>query len=162
MAAPSLPRGLSFFHPVCLISTCCRLGLMPFAPGTWGSLAALPIAWAILTHWNVYVLLAFTAILFFIGIVASNVYARRTNEKDPDAIVIDEVVGQLLVLSIAPLSLSYFLTAFVLFRITDIFKPWPASWADQSVSGGFGIMLDDVLAAGYAAAILYGLIVLFP
>ena len=83
-------------------------------------------------------------------------------KKTPGAIVIDEVVGQLLVLSIAPLSLSYFLTAFVLFRITDIFKPWPASWADRSVSGGFGIMLDDVFAAAYAAAILYGLIVLFP
>ncbi len=162
MAAHSLPRGLSFFHPVCLISTCCGLGLMPFAPGTWGSLAALPIAWVILTHWNIYVLLALAAILFFIGIFASNVYARRTNEKDPGPIVIDEVVGQLLVLSIAPLSWSYFLTAFVLFRITDIYKPWPASWADRSVGGGFGIMLDDIFAAAYAAAILYGLIVLFP
>ena len=162
MTVHTLPRGLSFFHPVCLISTCCGLGLMPFAPGTWGSLAALPIAWVVLTHWNIYALLALVAILFSIGIVASNVYVRRTNEKDPGAIVIDEIVGQLLVLSIAPLNWGYFMAAFVLFRITDIFKPWPTSWADRSIGGGFGIMLDDIFAAAYAAAILYGLILLFP
>ncbi len=134
---------------------------MPFAPGTWGSLAALPIAWAILTEWNQYILLAVTFVLFLIGMAASTIYARRTNDKDPGAIVIDELVGQLLVLSIAPLNWSYFLTAFVLFRITDILKPWPASWADRSVSGGFGIMLDDIFAAGYAATILFGLMALF-
>lgn len=161
MSAHSLPRGLSFFHPVCLVSTFGGLGLMPFAPGTWGSLAALPIAWVILSEWNQYILLAVTLILFLVGVATSTIYARRTNDKDPGAIVIDEVVGQLLVLSIAPLNWSYFLTSFVLFRITDIFKPWPASWADRSVSGGFGIMLDDLFAAGYAAAILFGLITLF-
>ncbi len=133
---------------------------MPFAPGTWGSLAALPIAWLILTEWNQLVLLTVVFFLFIIGAIASTIYAQRTNDKDPGAIVIDEVVGQMLVLSIAPLNLSYFFTAFVLFRIADIFKPWPASWADRSVEGGFGIMLDDVFAAGYAAAILFGLITL--
>ena len=161
MSARTLPRGLSFFHQVCLISTCCGLGLMPFAPGTWGSLAALPIAWIVLTQWNTWVLLILITVLFFVGMIASNVYTRRTNDKDPGAIVIDEVVGQLLVLSIAPLNWNYFLTAFVLFRITDILKPWPASWADRSVANGFGVMLDDIFAAGYAAAILFGLMTLF-
>jgi len=66
-----------------------------------------------------------------------------------------------LVLAIAPLNWRYFLTAFILFRLADIIKPWPVSWADRSVKGGLGIMLDDLFAALYAAASLYGLMVLF-
>tara|TARA_Y100001936_G_scaffold226956_1_gene246824 strand:+ start:24274 stop:24735 length:462 start_codon:yes stop_codon:yes gene_type:complete len=152
---------MSFAHPVCLVSTFFGIGLLPIAPGTWGSLVALPVAWVVLTHWNIYFLLLIAASLFVLGCLASEVYVRRTNDTDPGAIVIDEVVGQLLVLAIAPLNWRYFLTAFILFRLADIIKPWPVSWADRSVKGGLGIMLDDLFAALYAAASLYGLMVLF-
>jgi len=64
-------------------------------------------------------------------------------------------VGQMIVLSIAPLNIGSFLLAFVLFRIADILKPWPVSWADQKIKGGFGIMFDDIIAAAYAAVTLY-------
>lgn len=160
MQGRSLPRGLSFWHPVCLSSTWFGVGLIPGAPGTWGSIAALPLSWYVLKQFGPLELAVVGVVIFLIGCWSSGVYARRTNDTDPGAIVIDEVAAQCLVLTAAPLSLGYFFAAFVLFRITDILKPWPASWADQNVKGGFGIMLDDIFAGIYAWALLYGLVLL--
>jgi phosphatidylglycerophosphatase A len=92
--------------------------------------------------------------------LASEIHQKRNEDKDPSYIVIDELVGQLLVLSITPLDWIYFFTAFLLFRVFDIFKPWPISWADRKFRNGFGIMFDDVLAAGYAGAVLSSIIVI--
>jgi phosphatidylglycerophosphatase A len=84
--------------------------------------------------------------------------AKASATKDPSAIVIDEVAGQWLVLlGAAPNPLSYVL-AFVLFRVFDIWKPWPVSWADRRLAGGLGIMLDDLLAAVYAVLALFVLL----
>ena len=160
MSATSLPKRLPFFHPACLISTCCGLGYLPFAPGTWGSLLALPLGWLVLSQWSPYILLVITFVLFLVGILTSAIHQKQIEDKDPSYIIIDEFVGQLLVLSITPLDWGYFLIAFLLFRIFDIYKPWPVSWADKTIKNGFGIMLDDILAAGYAAAIISFLIVL--
>ncbi len=90
--------------------------------------------------------------------LTSAIHQKQIEDKDPSYIIIDEFVGQLLVLSITPLDWGYFLIAFLLFRIFDIYKPWPVSWADKTIRNGFGIMLDDILAAGYAAAIISFLI----
>ena len=90
----------------------------------------------------------------------TDIHQKTNKDKDPNYIVIDELVGQLLVLSIVPLDWIYFFAAFILFRIFDIYKPWPISWADKRISNGFGIMFDDILAGGYAAAILYSIVVL--
>ena len=161
MAQPaSLPRGLSFWHPVCLLSTGFGVGLIPGAPGTWGSLLALPLAWFALKNYGVIGLVGLGVLIFLIGCWSSSIYARRTNENDPSAIVIDEIAAQCLVLTAVPLSPNFFLAGFVLFRLTDILKPWPASWADRSVKGGFGIMLDDVFAGVYAWVLAYGLVLL--
>jgi phosphatidylglycerophosphatase A len=73
---------------------------------------------------------------------------------DPGAVVIDEVAGQWLTLAIAPLDPLAFLLGFVLFRVADVLKPWPASWLDRRVGGAFGVMIDDVAAALYAGGIL--------
>lgn len=156
----SLPRGLSFWHPVCLISTWFGTGLLPVAPGTWGSLAALPFAWLLLGYGGPYALAAAGAALFLIGCWTSAIYVRRSRERDPGAVVIDEVAAQFLVLALAPQEIGWFLAGFVLFRVADILKPWPASWADRSVRGGLGVMLDDLFAAVYAGAILHGLVLL--
>jgi phosphatidylglycerophosphatase A len=160
MTSRTLPRGLSFFHPVCLVSTFFGVGFLPIAPGTWGSFVALPLAWLIVAEWGIPALAATAVILFALGCWSCTVYERRTNDRDPQVIVIDEVAAQCLVLTVAPLDWSWFLAGFVLFRIADIFKPWPASWADRSVKGGFGIMLDDLFAALYAGALLFGLVIL--
>jgi phosphatidylglycerophosphatase A len=78
----------------------------------------------------------------------------KTGFEDPGAVVIDEVAGQWLVLAVAPLDVWYFAAAFVLFRVFDIAKPWPVSWADRRIKGGFGVMFDDILAGLYGAAVL--------
>ena len=129
-------------------------GWLPWAPGTWGSLAALPFAWLILTYGGPGLLALAALALFGAGCWAADIAARETQTKDPGWIVVDEVVGQWLTLLAAPQSLIGYAAAFLLFRLFDIWKPWPIGWADQRLEGGFGIMFDDVLAAIYAAIVL--------
>ena len=160
MQPRALPRGYTFWHPVSFLSTWFGIGLIPWAPGTWGSLAALPFAWFAMKHYGPIGLAAFGGALFLVGCWTASVFARRVSENDPAAIVIDEVAAQCLVLTAAPLGPGYFLAGFALFRLTDILKPWPASWADQSLKGGVGIMLDDIFAGAYAWALLYGIVIL--
>lgn len=129
-------------------------GWLPGAPGTWGSLAALPFAWLILRYGDPG-LLAFASVgLFALGVWASDVAARETRTVDPGWIVIDEVVGQWLTLLAAPFSVVGFAAGFLLFRLFDIWKPFPIRQLERRLDGGFGIMADDVLAAVYAAAVL--------
>jgi phosphatidylglycerophosphatase A len=146
--------GLPLRHPAVLVATWFGAGLLPVMPGTWGSLAALPCAWAIRSHWGVAGLGVAVAIVFAIGWRAAATVAEASGIKDPGAIVIDEVAGQWLVLLAAPLDPLAYALAFLLFRVLDIWKPWPAGWVDRHVHGGLGIMLDDLLAAGYALLVL--------
>jgi phosphatidylglycerophosphatase A len=155
-----LPPGLAFRDPVVLLATWFGAGLMPFASGSWGSLAALPFAWIMLVvagpTLGPWVLGAAALIVFLIGVKVSDIYCRRSGISDPGAIVIDEVAAQWLTLVVAPPSLVSFAIGFFLFRLFDVIKPWPANWADRSVEGGFGVMLDDVFAGVYAALVLWG------
>jgi phosphatidylglycerophosphatase A len=128
-------------------------GLLPVMPGTWGSLAALPCAWAIRSLSGVSELAITAIIVFAVGCWAAGALAKTSGVKDPGAIVIDEVVAQWVVLLPAPLDPVSYAAAFLLFRIFDIWKPWPARWADRRVHGGLGIMLDDLLAAVYAVLV---------
>jgi len=129
-------------------------GWLPGAPGTWGSLAALPFAWIILAYGGPGLLAFAAAALFVLGVWASDIAVRETQTIDPGWIVIDEVVGQWLTLLAAPFSLVGFAAGFVLFRLFDIWKPFPIRLVERRLEGGFGVMADDVLAAIYAAAIL--------
>lgn len=152
---PSSEGPLSPFHPAALIATWLGSGLLPKVPGTWGSLAALPFAAALSWLGGPWLLAGAAVLVFLIGIWASEVYARRLGREDPGSVVVDEVAGQWLTLVPVALQLEYYLLAFVLFRLFDILKPWPINWADRRLKGGFGIMADDILAAGYAVAVLY-------
>ena len=129
-------------------------GWMRPAPGTWGSLAALPLAWLLWWLGGHPVLAGAMAIVFFVGWWASERIVRAEGLEDPSWVVIDEVVGQWMTLLFTPPSLLDYAVGFALFRLFDIWKPWPVSWADSKVKGGLGIMLDDVLAG------LMGLVVL--
>jgi phosphatidylglycerophosphatase A len=142
---------LSFWHPAALTATVCGVGYAPYAPGTVGSLVALPIAW--FAGGPALPLLALALIL--VGWGAADVVARRGNARDPQYVVIDEVAGQTLALIPAAHDVFAFAIAFLAFRATDILKPWPASWADQKLSGGLGVMADDVVAGIYAGMIVY-------
>jgi phosphatidylglycerophosphatase A len=137
-----------------LLATWFGVGQSPVAPGTCASLAAVPIAWAIRAAAGRTALAAFAALVFIAGCWAAGAVARTRGVRDPAAVVIDEVAGQWLVLLAAPPQPIAWFLAFVLFRVFDIWKPWPVRWADRQVKGGFGIMLDDVVAAGYAVLVL--------
>jgi phosphatidylglycerophosphatase A len=155
--AASRSFGLPFRHPAVLLATWFGAGLLPVTPGSWGAFAALPVAWAVRARSGLPGLAVAAAIVFFVGWWAASRVAAASGVEDPGAVVIDEVAGQWLVLLAAPPDLAVWAIAFVLFRIFDIGKPWPVGWADRHVHGGLGIMLDDVLAAGYAALVLSAL-----
>jgi phosphatidylglycerophosphatase A len=150
--------GLPEWHPAVLVATSFGAGFLPLAPGSWASLAALPVAWAIVCLSGVLGLAGAAGFAFALGWWAATIVAKASGIEDPRAIVIDEIAGQWLVLVPAPLDPLAYTLAFLLFRFFDIWKPWPVRWADRRVKGGLGIMLDDLLAAVYAAALLSGLL----
>ena len=130
-------------------------GLLPVAPGTWGSLLAVFLYWW-LPPLPLPVLLAGLALAFVAGCVICGISARRLGVHDHGGIVFDEFVGQWLVLTRHAAHAGWYLLAFLLFRLIDIWKPWPIREADHRLQGGLGIMLDDVLAAVYAALVVGG------
>jgi phosphatidylglycerophosphatase A len=142
-----------------LVATFFGAGHFPAASGTFGSMAALPFGIAILQlpapYGRLVLLLAVTAALA-LGVWASSLYCRGSENQDPGEIVIDEVAGQWLALVFAaPDNAWHFLAAFLLFRFFDIAKVWPANWAQMHLPGGWGVMMDDIVAGLYAAAFLY-------
>jgi len=136
------------------IATVGGIGRIPAMPGTWASAAAAVAAWGIHSVGGVPLLALGTLIVFALGLWASSHATRDGDAKDPAWIVIDEVAGQWLVLLVVPLDLKLYALGFVLFRIADIWKPWPASWADRRLKGGAGVMVDDLFAAAWAAIAL--------
>ena len=144
-------------HLIRAIATGLYSGYLPKAPGTWGSRFALPVAWLIFEVSGRTGLAVAAAVVFAVGVWASAVCVRKHATEDPKQVVIDEIAGQWLVLLVVTPGWLAYLLGFVLFRAFDIAKPWPVSWADRKIKGGLGIMLDDVLAAGYAAAVLYAI-----
>ena len=129
------------------------IGFIPFASGTFGSLAGLVIGYLLnLLSYNLFFL--FIPIVFILGVIASNTYQKLTGEKDSSVIVIDEVVGQLIAMMFVMDNIVLVCISFIIFRIFDILKPWPASYADKKMSDGFGVMLDDVFAGIYAAILV--------
>ncbi len=151
--APSNARNL-LRHPLGWIGTGFGSGLAPRAPGTFGSLAALLPWWFGLQSLDARAYLLVLALAFALGVGAGNWLVARTRIADPSVFVWDEFVGLWIALFLAPRGWPWMLGGFALFRLFDIWKPWPVRWADRSVHGGLGIMLDDVLAGLYAFAAL--------
>ena len=142
-------------NPAALIATGFGLGLLPGAPGTWASLAALPCGWLLGAHWGIAGILGAAATAFAAGWWASGHVAASAGAADPGFIVIDEIAAQLLVLAVMPHRFWFYVAAFLGFRLFDIWKPVPIRQLERAVGGGLGIMLDDVLAALYAAALIW-------
>ena len=158
------PR-FSFF-----IATAAGLGYLPKAPGTWGSLAGVVIyfvmsfyfpltlapgaheSYRILFSWSIWTSLPISVLIAGVGVWTANRVAGFSGKKDPQFVVIDEVSGQHLayLLALAPRNWKYLLLGFILFRLFDIWKPFPARQA-ESLPGGWGIMADDWIAGLYAA-----------
>ncbi len=124
------------------------VGFFPKAPGTIGSLIALLLAVPFLLPPNYYLFITILTILTIVGFGTSEAYSKNTGKEDPKEVVIDELVGQWLVLAfITPNLWWHWLLAFGLFRLFDIVKPFPVDYFDKKMKGGIGIMLDDIIAA---------------
>ncbi len=140
---------------VLLLSSALGLGYLPRAPGTWGTLAALPIWWLIadLPWWQ--------AGLITVGVAGGAIWVADAAERlygahDVQRIVIDEVAGMLVTAFLVPFRWPEVLVAFVLFRLFDMTKPPPIRQLDQKVQGGFGVVLDDLAAGVLASLLLHG------
>jgi phosphatidylglycerophosphatase A len=134
-----------------LVATGLGLGHLPYAPGTWGSALALPLAWLV-APWGLAASLIGVALLTLLGAWAVARALDRSVVVDPPEIVIDETCAQWLVLALLPREPLAYILGFIAFRVVDITKPWPAGWADRQLTGVAGVMADDFLAAPYAAA----------
>lgn len=151
------PIRVVLSHPAGWIASCFGVGLVPFAPGTFGSIVALLPWWLWLRHLPPLTYLGVVAVAFLIGVWAGQWVIEKTRIEDPGVVVWDEVIGQWLALTpmlLAPSDWRWMLAGLVLFRIFDIWKPWPVRWADQKLHGGFGAMFDDLLAGAYALLVL--------
>jgi phosphatidylglycerophosphatase A len=121
-------------------------GLMPFAPGTWGTIAAFPVYLLIAYQpWSAY--LCLTVLAFILGVYFCDKVSRDLGVHDYSGIVWDEIVGYMFTMFLVPPTPVLMLGGFILFRIFDIWKPQPIGYIDMHVKGGLGIMLDDLLAA---------------
>lgn len=142
--------------PVCFLAFGFGSGLAPKAPGTFGTLAAIPL-YLLLIQFQAPVYWAALAVSCFAGVGICGYAATRMGVHDHPGIVWDEIAGYLLTMAWVGFSWQAVVAGFILFRIFDILKPWPISWLDRRVHGGLGIMLDDLLAGLLAAACLYAL-----
>lgn len=143
-------------HPAHFFALGFGSGLAPVAPGTFGTIVALPLH-ALLLLLPQTAHLPLLALLFLIGIPLCRQTCATLGSADHGSIVWDEIVAMLLVLEFTPQTPVWWLVAFLLFRLFDIWKPFPIRQCDARVGGGLGIMLDDLLAAAYALAVLHGL-----
>ncbi len=156
MRLDAAQRRAVLSHPAGWIASGFGAGFSPFASGTVGSAVAL-VPWFALRGLPAWTWLAIIVVAFAIGVWASQVIVQRLRIEDPGVIVWDEFVGQWITLwplLLWPRGPAWIGVGFVLFRVFDVWKPWPVSWADGHVKGGFGAMLDDVLAGVYAALVL--------
>jgi len=137
------------------LATCFKIGHLPIAPGTWGSLAAVIGWWLWLQYLDPLVFIVLIITIFIIGVFATNIIINHTGEKDPSRVVIDEMAGQWLGLLMLPDGMLYIAGAFILFRFLDILKPWPIRQLEQFPKG-WGVMLDDMLAGLLTLCLIQG------
>jgi phosphatidylglycerophosphatase A len=136
------------------IATGAGSGNLPVAPGTWGSAVGV-LLWLLLSRLGSMPYFAVIGVLFIIGVFCAGAAEKIVDQGDPAIVVIDEIVGQLIALSLIPATPLTIFAGFLLFRFFDIVKPFPVGWIDQHLHGGLGIMLDDVVAGLYALLVLH-------
>lgn len=149
-------------NPVLWLAEGLGLGRIPFAPGTFGTLLGLPLYYALAAFlpWPAY--LAVIVATLPLSAWVCGVGATARGEHDPSSVVWDEVVGMLVALTAAPAGWAPVAVAFIAFRGFDILKPFPVGWLDARIEGGWGVLLDDVVAGVYALAVVQILFVWRP
>jgi len=152
-----VPARLVFGDPICWLAFGFGSGLAPKAPGTFGTLAAVPLYLAA-ARFPLPAYLAMTLAMFIAGIWICRRCERIIGTEDHSGIVWDEFVGLFITLAAVPPTCFNVVLGFLLFRLFDVWKPWPIRHFDRSVHGGFGIMLDDALAGAWAWLVLAALL----
>jgi phosphatidylglycerophosphatase A len=140
-------------HPAHFVALGFGIGLIPWAPGTFATAATLPLYWALATFMSPLAIALLALPLFVLGVWACELTGRHLGIADHGGMVWDEIVAFLPLAALASASLTSLAVAFVLFRIFDIWKPFPIRQLERRVKGGFGVMIDDVVAAAYACAL---------
>ena len=142
-----------FKHPANFLALGFGSGLAQKAPGTFGTIVGLPLYW-LLSGYTFYIQLLLITIAFIAGIYICDVAGKLIGVSDHGSIVWDEIVAMMLVLTITPNTFIWWIVAFLLFRLFDIWKPFPINLCDAKLKGGFGVMIDDLIAAFYAMIII--------
>lgn len=150
----SLRAKVNMLHPAHLLGLGFGSGLVPFMPGTMGSLAAIPIVIA-MSYLALIPYIFVTLVASVVGIYICQKVSDDMGVHDHGSIVWDEIAGMMIVFIAVPISWHSLLLGFILFRIFDILKPWPISFLDKNVHGGWGIMVDDLLAGAISAVFLH-------
>jgi len=144
-------------NPVHFLALGFGSGLIKPAPGTWGTLAAIPLYLLLMQFISAssYIYFGLILVAFVVGIYLCGKTATDAGVHDHGSIVWDEIVGFLITMLLVPVTWQNIVLGFALFRVFDIVKPWPIKLLDKHVHGGFGIMIDDVLAGIFAWALLF-------
>ena len=143
------------------IATCGYLGYVPVAPGTFGSAAGLVVFAAVRWSGSPALELAVIMLLFAVGVWSANAAERHFGGVDPAPVILDEVVGMLITLAFLPVNVTGAVVGFLLFRLFDVVKPWPANRL-EAVHGGLGVMADDAMAGVYGNVAMRLLVVALP
>jgi len=143
------------------IATVFKAGYIPIAPGTVGSIIGLLVFWLIKDYASFTIEMFVAAALFFAGVWASTIVEQVLERHDPGVVIVDEVVGMLVALMLLPPTITVMFLAFLLFRVFDIIKPYPARWCEQ-LSRGWGIMTDDIVAGLYVNVLIHIILWIVP
>lgn len=162
MSEPEIPAGEEMpvsspdllRHPAQFLAFGFGSGLSPKAPGTAGTLVAVPVYWLV-SGWSLAFYTLFVVLCALVGVWLCSVASRQLKVHDHPGIVWDEFVGYWVTMWAVPVSWQWALAGFLLFRFFDIVKPWPIGLLDKNVGGGFGIMVDDLLAGVMACLVLH-------
>ena len=144
---------------VMFLATGCFIGNISFAPGTFGSILGLPLCF-FLSKINLLIVVFLTVIFIFFAIWIAQEAEKIVNSEDPGCIVIDEIAGILVTFAGLPFNLISVASGFLIFRALDIWKPYPISWIERKLSGGTGIVMDDVVAGICSNLVLRGILFL--
>ena len=143
------------------VATCGYIGYAPIAPGTFGTAAGLAVYYLIRSSGSIAVELGAIVVLFAIGVWSGNEAEHHFGKVDPGPVVIDEVVGMLITVALVPVNVTGAIVGFLLFRVLDVFKPWPSGRFER-LPGGLGVMADDGMAAVYGNIVMRALIYVAP
>jgi phosphatidylglycerophosphatase A len=143
------------------IATCAHVGYAPVAPGTWGSAVGLLVYYVVRRQASTPIELGVIAVILLIGLWAATEAEHHFGGIDPGPVVIDEVIGMLITLAVHPVNVAGAVAGFFIFRVLDVVKPWPARRLEL-LPGGFGVVLDDVMAGVYGNLLIWGLVRLLP